>query len=1368
MGFIKNLQIQRSDYKYASQARTQAESLKQLSAGIYTEEERFVYELLQNAVDAFVDTKNKYLNIKIYIRGNILCFMHNGSAFSEKDIEGLCDVGNSNKADNGSSTNKKKVGYKGIGFKSVFMQSVDYVCVNSGGYCFKFDKEECAKLMPDFPDGELDADDTPWQIVPIPCSAPSGFNTAQYNVATYIKSNSIKNLSNKIKKLLENPLFLLFLNANNINIKFFKDSVKVITAGRETTNGEVRLICNDNIVSRWLVYTTKPIPVNFSIRKNLKNDFNTPPKLKEATEFEMSFAVSVNENGEVQEIEDSVLYSFLPTSYKNLGVPFLVNANFITDAGRQQLHQQSEWNRLIFGSIPKHFLEWISSFSSKHKDYYKILPSIRPKSSDELTDIYAESFKEALRKIAFIPSLSTGNLLKVNEAIYDSINFSNIAGVDSLVAHINKKNSSSFKRDSFFECADYQKFEEYGVYCFNVIKLKSYFEDVESIGSISYRRCIELIGYLHNLTEGSEEKTSLYSTLQDCKFLLCDDNTIRKPSECYFPTEYSENNSAYVSLIDSKVFDYIKSQLLFDWFKELGVKNLSLSNYLRDVYCKNNEKITTDNALEVGKIVYDAFVKGYLDEISERELKQLKFLTEKGSLLSANNLYLSKSYQPLIVLEGIIDDDVFISSTYIEYGDANIWKSIFIKKFGISESLDLSITRYEGSIVDIVDVPQNHRSELLAMEQGLKDKSCYVHRYGYDIEYYPAVLKCKDNDVLSKLFAEIFSKEYLVQDGSLYLDYRWSIDEHIRLRGDFWKHKISDFSLRGYILKYCQLYPSTSGQVHYASDVFLNTDVNNLLCGHYLPVLNITYQLSEDWLDVLPFKRDLSLEDLLLLLANIADDKNIENHERISLIYKRIVELGLQNSQTIKDWGKNHKILSSKNGEYYYPEDLSYITVEGFKNSNKAYIGKHDKSSREGLLQLLQTFGVKVITNEMIKPLFKNEVQSDELRDLLIKKLEFITLLKDDVKDQDSYNLVGRELLEKISMCNFYRCDEIALTYGNQNDVIEKKTFVRGNDIYYVGSLKPTIIEPLVTPLAKFLNLKNVTDELLIILITKDRNDLIDYVNDKGYTTEYIPVETMANAPHNEPIGETGTPEGSNSKSSTAGSASATQIANSSSTNGESTQSNYNQQREEYINKYSEKVKEFMGSDFSMPEDKVKSEHIITRYRILMFIKEYKKEFVIKSSFDEKSYIRTEGYAPIPLENGKQINTQGAKYGIWYLSPNVWHNIVDGGNYACLCVGNDELDFKMILNENDIKDLAESTKNVFMRMTPTATMNIMDTIKSVMNPNTTILSDDIQLRTIYSNRDVHIMLLVHPTPNPVLNSMFDNVFKSEGGDFNID
>lgn len=355
--FLNNLQKRTSDYKYAEQAIDYAAALKQLSEGIYTEEERFVYELLQNAVDAYIDTNNSKLIIKIAIIDNVLCFMHNGAPFSEKDIEGLCGVGRSNKASGNKLTNKKKVGYKGIGFKSVFMKSVNSVCVSSGDYCFKFDKHACVNVMPKYPNITLSEDDIPWQVIPIPCDMPSGFDISGFNVATYIKTATIKDLLPKIENLLRTPQFLLFLNAENISIDLYNNGNCVITAGRITTNGEVKLLSNNVIVSNWLVHTTPPIPVSDSVRMNLKNDFNTPDKLKTATDFEISYAIKINEHCEIEKVEDSVLYTFLPTSYKNLGVPFLINANFITDAGRQQLHQNSEWNHLIFKHIPGEFFK---------------------------------------------------------------------------------------------------------------------------------------------------------------------------------------------------------------------------------------------------------------------------------------------------------------------------------------------------------------------------------------------------------------------------------------------------------------------------------------------------------------------------------------------------------------------------------------------------------------------------------------------------------------------------------------------------------------------------------------------------------------------------------------------------------------------------------------------------------------------------------------------------------------------------------------------------------------------------------------------------------------------------------------------------
>lgn len=115
-------------------ATTVEQGLMQLSSGIYTEEERFIFELLQNAVDSYNEKTNETLTIKIMIESDYLVFMHNGVAFSPRDVEGICDIGNGNK-----TKDTKKIGYKGIGFKSVFMRST-CVTIKTGEYCFMFDK----------------------------------------------------------------------------------------------------------------------------------------------------------------------------------------------------------------------------------------------------------------------------------------------------------------------------------------------------------------------------------------------------------------------------------------------------------------------------------------------------------------------------------------------------------------------------------------------------------------------------------------------------------------------------------------------------------------------------------------------------------------------------------------------------------------------------------------------------------------------------------------------------------------------------------------------------------------------------------------------------------------------------------------------------------------------------------------------------------------------------------------------------------------------------------------------------------------------------------------------------------------------------
>lgn len=76
---------------------------------LYTDRSHFIYELLQNAEDA------EATSIKFVQYADRLEVLHNGKPFTEQNLQGLCDIGKSDKIDN-----LNQIGEFGVGFKSVF------------------------------------------------------------------------------------------------------------------------------------------------------------------------------------------------------------------------------------------------------------------------------------------------------------------------------------------------------------------------------------------------------------------------------------------------------------------------------------------------------------------------------------------------------------------------------------------------------------------------------------------------------------------------------------------------------------------------------------------------------------------------------------------------------------------------------------------------------------------------------------------------------------------------------------------------------------------------------------------------------------------------------------------------------------------------------------------------------------------------------------------------------------------------------------------------------------------------------------------------------------------------------------------------
>ena len=103
-------------------AKNISNSLHAIMGDLYTETERFVFELLQNADDQ--PEEGKMVNVKLKALDENLLFLHDGKPFTEADVESISSIGDSTK-----KKDTEKTGYKGIGFKSVFQTLKLYILI---------------------------------------------------------------------------------------------------------------------------------------------------------------------------------------------------------------------------------------------------------------------------------------------------------------------------------------------------------------------------------------------------------------------------------------------------------------------------------------------------------------------------------------------------------------------------------------------------------------------------------------------------------------------------------------------------------------------------------------------------------------------------------------------------------------------------------------------------------------------------------------------------------------------------------------------------------------------------------------------------------------------------------------------------------------------------------------------------------------------------------------------------------------------------------------------------------------------------------------------------------------------------------------
>lgn len=478
-----NLAFQRNTTNPASNQRD-AKLLDEIGKNMYSSKDRMFFELIQNADDA---AAKKGVLVYVKTNGDYLVVKHNGYSFDKDDFVSITTAANGTK-----KANENKTGYKGIGFKSVFTDSVQ-VYINTGGYKFKFDKNEPIfqnfdgfylsnnplimneetkdRFMALYSDYKRQFDgihSIPWQLEPIwvdsfPPELGDDFTSTNVAIALKLGVNKIEGNNGycqAIDEIIDNPKFMLFLrntkridfNGRSVSkatkdgiitlknsfgrnrIEYFKREdyeIPVNNKAFEDNGINVRIKIDEQDENTGAVIEAKFVDLQNQELENI------PKKIAINNSTIISFAVSIDEDGSLNpntKCTDISMFAFLPTLVKDFKFPFYINANFVLDPPRQRILGDNPWNFYLMQAIARNMVSWCASLCEKQDK--NALNILIPKYFDESTPDtkqlayhFNTAYRYALESEAFILN-HKGGLSKQSDVVIDKTGLSNIIGPD--------------------------------------------------------------------------------------------------------------------------------------------------------------------------------------------------------------------------------------------------------------------------------------------------------------------------------------------------------------------------------------------------------------------------------------------------------------------------------------------------------------------------------------------------------------------------------------------------------------------------------------------------------------------------------------------------------------------------------------------------------------------------------------------------------------------------------------------------------------------------------------------------------------------------------------------------------------------------
>lgn len=887
-------------------------SISQLANDLYSDGIHFVLELIQNADDNEYFSSNNPL-LKFVIDEEKILVQNNEKGFTNENVISLCSVGKSKK-----TKEKGYIGEKGIGFKSVFRIS-DEPHIFSNGFQFKFKRtdEELGlgyivpywiEEIPDFIDKELTN-----ILLPLNAEARkelSKFSEIEPELLLFLRRLFAVEIHNKVD------------NTSHKYTKFFHNEiVKIKSENRED--------------SFKLISQTLKVPENV---KEEKRDI-------EKTDLVLGFPV--NANGTAKTECEQKIFAFLPT--KGYGFKFMIQADFLVPASREDILKFKKWNAWLRDNISSVFLKSVEIFKKDEnlkRSFYKYIPI-----ESEITDKFFLKVVEQLKtKLADSNCILTesGRWLKPSQIFRASKEIRSLISHESLLNFFDKEYISA----SVEETVDPKILDFLGIATFSINDLIEILKKTEWLKQHSDDWLSNLYNYLR-----SKLSKSGINTVKKLQIVKLKNGELESPAKekIFFPLrkKHSYGFEKHLPFINKEI---VKGNEEF--LKNLGVLNAEpfdvIENYILKDFENNDENKNWKSKTEEVRVGYIKYIKDNLAEYEKIKgnldrLKNSVWITLKDNKFwLPNKVYLSKEYGNEFNLEFLlsgIENIHFVHPQYIELSKKEIIESE-LDRSKRKEKLESVLKDWKKFFLKLGAETKPK------IESKTAERSHYTSGYNYhrrSIEVFSSQVICsvidehntKKNLQLLKILDANWNyyKNYI-----RWIDYSFYYDWNVQRKDSDWYIKITN----------AEWLPAKNGGFDKPSNLFLDKSEIRKLLGDSVSYLDVEIE-NEDFLKALNINSEVKVETALRILKILVNTKS-NDRERFEKLYLFLNENYKGNENQIKKGFNDENLIfiPEISNEYISSEKAIWKDVSQIFGNYRYYLEKYYPKLKNFFVQKLE------------------------------------------------------------------------------------------------------------------------------------------------------------------------------------------------------------------------------------------------------------------------------------------------------------------------------------------------------------------------------------------------------------------------------